>query len=156
LGALAACGTPDSQAGRTIATGTVNQHSGNYSIQVSPAEFTPGQKVQVIVTLSGPLHYETGCLVTPLVLHITDSDGNDVWDTPFRPLSCGDTEVAPGVAEQDLYAGETATFTEVWPSSDSLAKGTYYIHTTFRSVLTNQGGRQAHQLPVVQVRVVYP
>ena len=150
-GTLAACGTRDPHAGRTVATGTVIRQSGNYSIKVSPTEFTAGQKVHVTVTVSGPLLYKSGCVI-PLQIHVTDPNANDIWDQPYSP-PCSEGEAGPPIVWRSLPAGQTATFTDDWPSSAQLAEGPYFVQTTFLVAVTNRGV-QPLELPAVKVRVV--
>jgi hypothetical protein len=150
-GLLGACGTPDAKPSGPIARGAVIQQSGNFSIKVSPAEFSAGQTVTVSVTLSGPIyiHYE-GCL-PPLNLRISDPNADDVWNSPTEPCILG--EAGPPVGVHFLAAGQTATFSDVWPSSAHLANGTYFLHTTFYKASTSQGTRPI-DLPWVKVKIV--
>jgi hypothetical protein len=150
--ALAACGSQDHQVGRTVATGTVIRESGNYSIKVSPAEFTAGQKVQVAVTISGPMLYQSGC-AAPLKMDVSDTNSHEIWNLPSNPRPCNVGEAGPPTAWHNLPAGQTTTFTDVWPSSPNLATGSYEIHTSFMLAVTNQAV-QPHELPVLQVKVV--
>jgi hypothetical protein len=152
-GALAACGTPDAQPGRTIARGAVIQHSGNYSITVHPAEFTAGQKVEVTVTISGPMRYQFGC-VTPLKIHIADTNGNEIWNPPYNPRPCKYGEAGPPIGWAQLQAGQTMTFSDAWPSSAHLTNGTYYLFTTF--MLATEQSNLPHELPAVKVKIVSP
>jgi hypothetical protein len=149
--ALAACTTQDPHPAAIVARGTVNANSGNYSIKASPAEFTAGQKVEVTVTISGPIRYQTGC-VTPLAIRVSDTSLNDIWNPPYNPQPCSVGEAGPPTSWHNLPAGQTASFTEVWPSSAKLATGTYYVSTTFM-LETNQGN-VPHSLPTLKVKVV--
>jgi hypothetical protein len=150
-GALAACGTQDPHPGRTVATGTVTRQSGKYSITVRPTEFTAGQKVEVTVTVSGPLLYKSGCVI-PLQIRVTDTSANDVWNQPYSP-PCDEGEAGPPIGWRSLPTGQTATFSDNWQSSAQLGNGTYFVQTTFLVAVTN-GAVQPVQLPAVKVRVV--
>jgi hypothetical protein len=150
-GTLAACGTQDPHPGRTVARGTVTRQSGNYSITVRPTEFTADQKVEVTVTVSGPLLYKSGCVI-PLQVRVTDTNANDIWNQPYSP-PCNEGEAGPPIVWRSLPAGQTTTFSDDWPSSAQLANGTYFVQTTFLAALTN-GAVQPLELPAVKVKVV--
>jgi hypothetical protein len=150
-GTLAACGTQGAQPGRTVARGTVTRQSGNYSITARPTEFTAGQKAEVTVTVSGPLHYKSGCVI-PLQIRVTDTNANDVWNQPYSP-PCNEGEAGPPIVWRSLRAGQTMTFSDDWPSSALLAYGTYFVQTTFLAAVTN-GAVQPVELPAVKVKVV--
>jgi hypothetical protein len=150
-GLLAACITQGPHPGRTVARGTVIRQAGSYSIKVSPTEFTAGQRVEVIVTVSGPLRYKSGCVI-PLHIYVTDGKANDIWDEPYSP-PCNDGEAGPPIVWRTLTAGQSATFSDYWPSSAQLTDGTYFLETTFLVAVTDRGV-QPLELPAVKLKVV--
>jgi hypothetical protein len=150
-GLLGACGTPDTNPSGPIARGAVVQHSGNFSIKVTPAEFSAGQTVTVTVTLSGPIYVHYNGCVPPLTLRVTNAHAEDVWDSPNKPCIVG--EAGPPVGVHFLAAGQTATFSDVWPSYARLANGTYFLHPSFYEASTSQGTRPI-DLPWVKLKIV--
>jgi hypothetical protein len=145
---LAGCQSQGAHSGHTTASGTAVKNSGNYSLTVSPTRFTAGQKVQVTLTISGPMSYRFGCSY-PLQIDVLDSRNNVVWSDRNRPYPCNVGEAGPPVGWAHLAAGETTTFHDAWPSSGQLSAGTYSVLTSF--LLATDQRNQPRQLPAVQV-----
>jgi hypothetical protein len=78
--------------------------------------------------VTGPIDYEIGCVQT---LHIwaEDSQRRQVWQQPVPAVMC------MALGHKVLRAGETAIFTADWPTSSTLAPGSYTLHGLFLVVL---------------------
>lgn len=150
---LAGCQSQGVHSGHTTASGTAVKNSAHYSITVSPRQFTAGQKVEVTLTLSGPMSYRIDCEY-PLQIDVLDSRDNVVWSDRNRPAPCNVGEAGPPVAWIHLATGRTTTFLDAWPSSSQLPAGTYYVLTSF--LLETDQRNLPSQLPAVQVNVVSP
>jgi hypothetical protein len=142
---LAGCGAQTPPEGPGPASETVTHTNGPFSAQASPANLAPGQTVHVSLTVTGPVDYEVGCVQT---LHIwaVDGQGTQVWEEPVPAIMC----MAYG--HKLLAAGETAIFKADWPTSATLAPGSYTIHGLFLTVLPRgAGSRVRENLPALTV-----
>lgn len=151
---LAGCQSQGAHSGHTTVGGTVVKNSGNYSITVSPTQFTAGHEVQVTLTISGPISYRIDC-VYPLQIAVLDSRNTVVWSDRNRPNPCNNVgEAGPPVGWIHLAAGEATTFHDAWPSSAQLPVGTYHVLTSF--LLATDERNLPRQLPTAEVTVVSP
>ncbi|MDQ6883571.1 MAG: hypothetical protein M3077_04925 [Candidatus Dormibacteraeota bacterium] len=140
---LAGCGAR----GAGPASGTVSATNGPLVAQASPAQLAPGDTVHVSLTVTGPVDYEVGCVQT---LHIwaVDAQGTQVWAQPVPAIMC----MAYG--HKLLAGGETATFKADWPTSATLAPGSYTIHGLFLTVLPRGVAMRVREnLPLLTVAV---
>src|SRR6266851_43720 len=96
--------------------------------QAAPAKRAAGGTVHLTLTVTGPIDYEIGCVQT---LHIwaEDSQHQQVWQEPVPAVMC------MAIGHTVLAAGETATFSADWPTSSTLAPGSYTLHGLFLVVL---------------------
>lgn len=126
---LAGCGAQAAGPGATPSpSGTVSGVNGPFYAVASPAQLAAGGTVHLTLTVTGPIDYEIGCVQT---LHIwaEDSQRQQVWQEPVPAVMC------MALGHKVLKAGETATFTADWPTSSTLAAGSYTIHGLFLVVL---------------------
>jgi len=79
---FAGCGA---QAAGPSQSGTVSGTNGPFHAQASPAQFHAGATVHLVLTVTGPIDYEVGCVQT---LHIwaEDSQGLQVWAEPVPAI----------------------------------------------------------------------
>jgi hypothetical protein len=124
---VAGCGAQAAGPGLTP-TGTVSGTNGPFYAEASPAKLAAGGTVHLTLTVTGPIDYEIGCVQT---LHIwaEDSQRQQVWQEPVPAVMC------MAIGHKMLPAGETATFTADWPTSGTLAPGSYTVHGLFLVVL---------------------
>src|SRR5216683_1788024 len=122
---LAGCGAQPAGPGPSSSISGTN---GPFHAQASPAELAAGGTVHLTLTVTGPIDYEIGCVQT---LHIwaEDSRHQQVWAQPVPAVMC------MAIGHTVLAAGETATFTADWPTSSTLAPGSYTLHGLFLVVL---------------------
>jgi len=142
---LAGCGA---QAAGPSPSAAVSGSNGPFHAQASPARLHPGGTVHLVLTVTGPIQYEIGCVQT---LHIwaEDSQHRQVWQQPVPAVQC----LALGY--KALNAGETATFTADWPTWSQLAPGSYSLHGLFLTVLPmGAGARVRENLPPLTVQVL--
>ena len=128
--------------------GTVSGVNGPFHAQASPARLTAGGNVHLLLTVTGPIDYEIGCVQT---LHIWAEDNNhrQVWQQPVPAIQC------MALGHKLLNAGETATLTADWPTSRYLAPGSYSIHGLFLTVLPMGAGMRVREnLPLLTVQVL--
>ena len=128
--------------------GTVSGVNGPFHAQASPARLTAGGNVHLTLTVTGPIDYEIGCVQT---LHIwaEDSQHQQVWEQPVPAIQC------MAFGHKVLAAGEKATFTADWPTSSSLALGSYTLHGLFRVVLPmGAGARVRENLPPLTIQIL--
>ena len=126
---LAGCGAQAGGPGATPSpSGTVSGVNGPFYAVASPAQLAAGGTVHLTLTVTGPIDYEIGCVQT---LHMWAEDGNrqQVWQQPVPAVMC------MALGHKVLKAGETATFTADWPTSSTLAPGSYTLHGLFLVVL---------------------
>jgi hypothetical protein len=126
---LAGCGAQAAGPGPTPSpSGTVSGTNGPFYAQASPAQLAAGGTVHLTLTVTGPIDYEIGCVQT---LHIwaEDSQRQQVWQQPVPAIMC------MAFGHKVLKAGETATFTADWPTSSTLAAGSYTLHGLFLVML---------------------
>jgi hypothetical protein len=141
---LAGCGT---QASAPSASGTVSGTNGPFYAEAAPAQLTAGGNVHVTLIVTGPIDYEIGCVQT---LHIwaEDSEHRQVWEQPVPAIMC------MAIGHKVLPAGETASFIADWPTSSSLARGSYTLHGLFRVVLPmGAGARVRENLPPLAIQI---
>jgi hypothetical protein len=141
---LAGCGT---QAAAPSASGTVSGTNGPFYAEAAPAQLTAGGNVHVTLIVTGPIDYEIGCVQT---LHIwaEDSQHRQVWEQPVPAIMC------MAIGHKVLPAGETASFIADWPTSSSLARGSYTLHGLFRVVLPmGAGARVRENLPPLAIQI---
>jgi hypothetical protein len=141
---LAGCGT---QASAPSASGTVSGTNGPFYAEAAPAQLTAGGTVHVTLIVTGPIDYEIGCVQT---LHIwaEDSQHRQVWEQPVPAIMC------MAIGHRVLPAGETASFIADWPTSSSLARGSYTLHGLFRVVLPmGAGARVRENLPPLAIQI---
>jgi len=136
---VAGCGA---QAAGPAATpspsGTVSGTNGPFYAQASPAQLAAGGTVHLTLTVTGPIDYEIGCVQT---LHIwaENSQHQQVWAQPVPAIMC----MAYG--HKVLAAGAKATFTADWPTSSTLAPGSYTLHGLFLTVLPMGAGARVRE-----------
>src|SRR5256886_8812327 len=141
------CSSDLAQAAGPGAGGTVSGSSGPFSAQAAPARLAAGETVHLILTVTGPIDYEIGCVQT---LHIwaEDSQHQQVWAQPVPAIQC------MAFGHKSLPAGETAEFTADWPTSSKLAAGTYTVHGLFLVVLPmGAGARVRENLPPLAIPI---
>lgn len=139
LVALAVAGCGAQAAGPTPGpTGTVSGANGPFYAQASPSQLAAGGTVHLTLTVTGPIDYEVGCVQT---LHIwaEDSGRQQVWQEPVPAVMC------MAFGHKVLAAGETAKFTADWPTSSSLAPGSYTLHGLFLVVLPMGAGARVRE-----------
>src|SRR5207244_11990584 len=142
---LAGCGA---QAAGPGAGGTVSGTNGPFYAQATPARLAAGANVHLLLTVTGPIDYEIGCVQT---LHIwaEDSQHQQVWEQPVPAIQC------MAFGHKVLAAGEKATFTADWPTSSSLALGSYTLHGLSRVVLPmGAGARVRENLPPLTIQIL--
>jgi len=134
---VAGCG-PQGEAPVPSSTGTVSGTNGPFYAQASPAKLAAGGTVHLTLTVTGPIDYEIGCVQT---LHIwaEDSQRQQVWQEPVPAVMC------MAIGHKVLAAGETATFTADWPTSSTLAPGSYTLHGLFLVVLPMGAGARVRE-----------
>src|SRR5205085_5045041 len=122
---LAGCGAQAADHGPPPSVSGTN---GPFYATASPARLAAGGTVHLTLTVTGPIDYEIGCVQT---LHIwaEDSQRQQVWQQPAPEIMC------MAIGHKVLAAGDTATFTADWPTSSTLAPGSYTLHGLFLVVL---------------------
>ena len=128
---LAGCGAQAAGPGASPTpspSGTVSGTNGPFYAVAAPAQLAAGGTVHLTLTVTGPIDYEIGCVQT---LHIwaEDSTHQQVWQQPVPAIMC------MALGHKVLKAGEIATFTADWPTSSTLAPGSYTLHGLFLVVL---------------------
>jgi hypothetical protein len=129
-------------------SGTVSGTDGPFYAQASPARLTAGGNVHLTLTVTGPIDYEIGCVQT---LHIwaEDSQQKQVWEQPVPAIQC------MAFGHKPLATGEKATFTADWPTSRTLAPGSYRLHGLFRVILPmGAGARVRENLPPLAIQIL--
>ena len=142
---LASCG---SQVHSRPAITTVSGTNGPFYAVAAPATVTAGETVQLTLTASGPIQYETGCVQT---LHVwaENSKNQTVWEEPVPAIQC------QALGYKILGAGETATFNAQWPTSSQLDAGSYSLHGLFLTVLPPGAGMRVREnLPALTIEVL--
>ena len=146
--ALAGCGAQAAGPGPSpTPTDTVSGTNGPFYAEASPARLAAGGNVHLTLTVTGPIDYEIGCVQT---LHIwaEDSQRQTVWQQPMPAIMC------MAIGHRVLAAGETASFTADWPTSSTLAPGSYTLHGLFLVVLPRgAGARVAENLAPLTIQV---
>jgi hypothetical protein len=119
-------------------TGTVSGTNGPFYAEASPARLAAGGTVRLTLTVTGPIDYEIGCVQT---LHIwaEDSQHQQVWQEPVPAIQC------MAFGHKLLPAGQTATFTADWPTSSTLAPGSYTLHGLFLVMLPMGAGARVRE-----------
>ncbi|HXM52949.1 MAG TPA: hypothetical protein VN913_06710 [Candidatus Binatus sp.] len=119
-------------------TGTVSGTNGPFYGEASPARLAAGGTVHLTLTVTGPIDYEIGCVQT---LHIwaEDSQHQQVWQEPVPAIQC------MAFGHKLLPAGQTATFTADWPTSSTLAPGSYTLHGLFLVMLPMGAGARVRE-----------
>ena len=147
--ALAGCGAQAAGPGPSpTPTDTVSGTNGPFYAEASPARVAAGGTVHLTLTVTGPIDYEIGCVQT---LHIwaEDSQRQTVWQQPVPAIMC------MAIGHRVLAAGETASFTADWPTSSTLAPGSYTLHGLFLVVLPRgAGARVAENLAPLTIQVL--
>jgi len=136
---LASCGGRAAGSSPTpTPTNTVSGTNGPFYAEASPARLAAGGTVHLSLVVTGPIDYEIGCVQT---LHIwaEDSQRQTVWQQPVPAIMC------LAIGHKVLAAGETATFTADWPTSSTLAPGTYTLHGLFLVVLPSGAGARVRE-----------
>jgi hypothetical protein len=129
-------------------SGTVSGTNGPFQAQATPASLPAGGTVHLMLSVTGPIDYEIGCVQT---LHIwaEDSQRKTVWEQPVPAIMC------MAFGHKLLAAGDTAAFTADWPTSSQLAPGTYTLHGLFRTVLPmGAGARVRENLPSLSIQIL--
>jgi hypothetical protein len=142
---VAGCGA---QAAGPGPSGSVSGTNGPFQAQATPASLPAGDPVHLTLTVTGPIDYEIGCVQT---LHIwaEDSQRKTVWEQPVPAIMC------MALGHKQLAAGDSATFTADWPTSNQLAPGTYTLHGLFRTVLPmGAGARVRENLPPLSIQIL--
>ena len=142
---IGGCGA---QAAAPGASGPVSGVNGPFQAQATPASLPAGGTVHLTLTVTGPIDYEAVCVQT---LHIwaEDSQNQTIWEQPVPAIMC------MAFGHKQLAAGETATFTDDWPTSSQLAPGTYTLHGLFRTVLPmGAGARVRENLPPLSIQIL--
>lgn len=142
--ALAGCGAQAADHGPPA---SVSGSNGPFYAAASPARVKAGYAVHLTLTVSGPIHYEVGCVQT-LRIWAEDSQHRQVWSEPVPAIEC------MAFGSKTLAAGETAIFTADWPTSSSLTPGTYTLHGLFLTVLPpGAGARVRENLPPLAIQI---
>ena len=147
--ALAACGGQVAGPGGTSPTPTpsVSGTNGPFHAVASPSRLRAGATVHLTLTVTGPIQYEVGCPQT-LRIWAENSANQPVWMQPQPMIAC------MAIGYKTLAAGETATFNADWPTSPSLAAGSYTLHGLFLTVLPpGAGARVRENLPPLAIRI---
>jgi Intracellular proteinase inhibitor len=142
---VAGCGAQPAGPGPS---GTVSGTNGPFQAQAAPASLPAGGTVRLTLTVTGPIDYEIGCVQT---LHIwaEDSQHQTIWQEPVPAIMC------MAFGHKQLAAGETASFTAVWPTSSQLAPGTYTLHGLFLTVLPmGAQARVRENLPPLSIQIL--
>jgi len=148
---LAACGARAAGPGSSptpTPTDTVSGTNGPFYAEASPARLAAGGTVHLTLRVTGPIDYEIGCVQT---LHIwaEDSKRQRVWQQPVPEIMC------MAIGHRVLASGETAKFTADWPTSSTLAPGSYTLHGLFLVVLPRgAGARVAENLAPLTIRIL--
>lgn len=147
--ALAGCGSQVCDDCAALApTPSVSARNGSFLAVASPARVHAGDMVHLTLTVTGPMKYEAGCVQT---LHIWAEDNQlrQVWNQPEVELQC------LALSYKTLKADETATFAADWPTSSTLAPGTYTLHGLFLTVLPPGAGMRVREnIPALPIRIV--
>lgn len=141
---IAGCGA---QAPGSTASGTVSGTNGPFYAEAAPAQLSAGGNVHVTLIVTGPIDYEIGCVQT---LHIwaEDSQHRQIWEQPVPAIQC------MALGHKLLAAGDTASFIADWPTSASLAHGSYTVHGLFRVVLPmGAAARVRENLPPLTIQI---
>ncbi len=148
LGALlVGCGRAGAGASLPTPTPTASGTSGPFHAVASPARLAAGETVHLTLTVTGPLQYQAACVQT-LQIWAEDSGHQQVWRQPQPMIAC------MAIAYRTLAAGETATFKADWPTSPSMAPGSYSIHGYFMVVLpAGYGTRVRENLPPLTIQI---
>ena len=144
--ALVAAGCGAQAAGPTP-SGAVSGTNGPFHAEAAPAHLAAGGNVHLTLVVTGPIDYEIGCVQT---LHIWAEDGQqrEVWQQPVPAVMC------MALGHKMLPAGETATFTADWPTSSTLAPGSYTLHGLFRVLLPmGAAARVRENLPPLTIQI---
>jgi len=142
--ALAACGAQAADHGPPPSVSGTN---GPFYAVASPSQLAAGGTVHLTLTVTGPIDYEIGCVQT---LHIwaEDSQHKQVWAQPVPAIMC------MAFGHKTLAAGEQGTFAADWPTSTTLAPGSYTLHGLFLTVLPmGAGSRVRENLPPLTIQV---
>ena len=142
--ALAGCGAQAADHGPPPSVSGTN---GPFYAVASPSQLAAGGTVHLTLTVTGPIDYEIGCVQT---LHIwsEDSQNRQVWEQPVPAIMC------MAFGHKALAAGEKATFTADWPTSTTLAPGSYTLHGLFLTVLPmGAGSRVRENLPPLTIQI---
>ncbi len=148
---LAACGARAAGPGSSptpTPTDTVSGTNGPFYAEAAPAQLAAGGTVHLTLTVTGPIDYEIGCVQT---LHIwaEDSQRQQVWQQPVPEIMC------MAIGHRVLAAGDTATFTADWPTSSTLAPGSYTLHGLFLVVLPmGAAARVRENLAPLTIRIL--
>jgi len=119
-------------------TGTVSGTNGPFYAEASPARLAAGGTVHLTLTVTGPIDYEIGCVQT-LHIWVEDSQHQQIWQEPVPAIQC------MAFGHKLLPAGETATFTADWPTSSTLAAGSYTLHGLFLVMLPMGAGARVRE-----------
>ena len=141
---VAGCGA---QAAGPTPSGTVSGTNGPFHAEAAPAQLTAGGTVHLSLVVTGPIDYEIGCVQT---LHIwaEDSQQRQVWEQPVPAIQC------MALGHKMLAAGQTATFTADWPTSSTLARGSYTVHGLFLVMLPmGAAARVRENLPPLAIQI---
>lgn len=142
---LAGCGA---NPGGSPVVSTVSGTNGPLHAVAAPARLSAGGTVQLSVTVSGPIQYETGCVQT---LHVwaEDAKSKTVWEEPVPAIQC------QALGYKTLAAGETATFSAQWPTSSQVDAGSYTLHGLFLTVLPPGAGMRVREnLPPLTIEIL--
>jgi hypothetical protein len=142
---LAGCGA---QAAAPGPSSTVSGTNGPFHAEASPARLSAGGTVHLVLTVTGPIDYEVGCVQT-LRTWVEDGQQRQVWAEPVPAIQC------MAFGHKVLNAGETATFSADWPTSKKLSPGSYTIHGLFLTVLPMGAGMRVREnLPPLRVQIL--
>jgi hypothetical protein len=142
---LAGCGVK--AAGPTTPPGSIPGTNGPFHAEAAPARLAAGGTVHLTLTVTGPIDFEVGCVQT---LHIwaEDSQYRQVWAEPVPAILC------MALGHEVLTAGQTATYTADWPTSNQLAPGSYTLHGLFLTLLPPGAGMRVREnLPPLTIEI---
>ncbi|TMD05952.1 MAG: hypothetical protein E6I23_15115 [Chloroflexi bacterium] len=131
--------------GQVIGDPGPSAEPGQLTLVAAPDRLSPGGTVHATVTVTGPTEYEAGCVQT-VRLWVLDTQHQRAWTEPAPEVTC------MALTNQQLAAGQTATFQVDWPVSATLHPGRYTIHGLFLFTLPmGAGTRVSENLPPAEV-----
>jgi hypothetical protein len=131
--------------GQAVVDPGASVEPGHLTLVALPDRLSPGGTVHTTVTVTGPTEYEAGCVQT-VRLWVLDTQNQRAWTEPAPEVTC------MAIINQQLPAGQTATFQVDWPVAATLHPGRYTIHGLFLFTLPmGAGTRVSQNLPPAEV-----